>query len=279
MKILIVGLGQIGFADAEYLKSVGVEVDGYDVDSAAVERAVAAKVIQRGVSSFAGYDVYVICVSTHNPKNLFEPLLNSVYDVVEKILVEGKQGSLISVESTVPVGTVDTIAGIAAHEMHVVHVPHRYDFNSREKHGVNQLRVLGGYSGCCCSAGEMFYSGLLKIPLHLVKSAEVAELSKIVENTYRFVQIGFAEELKLACDENGVDFSDLAAAVNTKWNVEILEPRTGIGGHCLPKDSEMYLHFFNSSIVRGAKRSDARYRDRLNVLNSSVISPSDVVCG
>jgi len=81
----------------------------------------------------------------------------------------------------------------------------------------------------------------LEIPMHSVSSIEVAELTKIIENSHRYLQIAFAEELYLYCQANNILFSELRDALNTKWNVEILEPRDGIGGHCLPKDTKMFL--------------------------------------
>src|SRR5437899_7034099 len=81
----------------------------------------------------------------------------------------------------------------------------------------------------------------LGIPMHPVSEVEIAETTKIVENAHRFLQIAFAEDLYLYCEANDIDFSELRDALNTKWNVNILEPREGIGGHCLPKDSKRFL--------------------------------------
>ncbi|MGB6672394.1 MAG: hypothetical protein WBE34_08170 [Candidatus Nitrosopolaris sp.] len=81
----------------------------------------------------------------------------------------------------------------------------------------------------------------LGIPMHQVKEVERAELTKIIENTPRYLQIAFAEDLYLYCQANNIHFPELRDALNTKWNVNILEPREGIGGHCLPKDTKMFL--------------------------------------
>jgi UDP-N-acetyl-D-mannosaminuronate dehydrogenase len=93
---------------------------------------------------------------------------------------------------------------------------------------------------------------------------EIAELLKMVENSYRFVEIAFAEELKMMCDELGVAYEELRQAVNTKWSIKLLEARDGIGGHCLPKDTQMYLNVgtnaLNLSIVEAAKIMDQYYK-------------------
>jgi UDP-N-acetyl-D-mannosaminuronate dehydrogenase len=104
----------------------------------------------------------------------------------------------------------------------------------------------------------------LAIPMHPVSSIEVAELTKIIENAHRYLQIAFAEELYLYCTENGISFPELRNSLNTKWNVEILEPRDGIGGHCLPKDTKMFVNSSNtikSKILQAAMEIDEDYRE------------------
>jgi UDP-N-acetyl-D-mannosaminuronic acid dehydrogenase len=103
----------------------------------------------------------------------------------------------------------------------------------------------------------------LSIPMHPVSSVEVAELTKIVENAHRYLQIAFAEELYLYCKSNSISFSELRESLNTKWNVEVLEPRDGIGGHCLPKDTKMFINSSNtikSKILQAAMEIDEDYR-------------------
>jgi UDP-N-acetyl-D-mannosaminuronate dehydrogenase len=103
----------------------------------------------------------------------------------------------------------------------------------------------------------------LEIPMHAVSSIEIAELTKIIENSHRYLQIAFAEELYLYCKANNILFSDLRDSLNTKWNVEILEPRDGIGGHCLPKDTRMFLNSskMKSKILQSAIEVDSLYRN------------------
>jgi UDP-N-acetyl-D-mannosaminuronic acid dehydrogenase len=104
----------------------------------------------------------------------------------------------------------------------------------------------------------------LSIPMHPVSSIEVAELTKIIENAHRYLQIAFAEELYLYCTANGISFPELRDSLNTKWNVEILEPRDGIGGHCLPKDTKMFVNSSNtikSKILQAAMEIDEDYKE------------------
>jgi UDP-N-acetyl-D-mannosaminuronic acid dehydrogenase len=109
----------------------------------------------------------------------------------------------------------------------------------------------------------------LRIAMHPVSQIETAEITKIAENAHRYLQIAFAEELYLYCQVNDINFSELRDAVNTKWNVEILEAREGIGKHCLPKDTKMFLEsskLARSKILAAAMDVDddyKRYRAKL----------------
>jgi len=267
-KILIIGLGEIGYSNAEYMKSIGLEVDGFDISEKAIQRALNAGIIKRAATSFEGYDYYVICISTHLPTDMFVPYLDGVYDLAKRLAKEGKTGALIGIDSTVPRGTSNKILEIVNHRLHVVHVPHRYYVHEKKDHGVNQTRVLGACDKCCEKEAVGFYHDILGVPLHPVSSIQVAELTKIVENSYRYLEIAFAEEMKMVCDNIGLSFDELRKAINTKWNIKILEAQKGIGGHCLPKDSEMVLEinrkYIKSSILDAAKAVDRQYRSHIS---------------
>jgi UDP-N-acetyl-D-mannosaminuronate dehydrogenase len=100
--------------------------------------------------------------------------------------------------------------------------------------------------------------------MHPVSSIEVAELTKIIENAHRYLQIAFAEELYLYCKSTNISFAELRDSLNTKWNVNVLEPRDGIGGHCLPKDTKMFINSSNaikSKILQAATEIDEDYRE------------------
>ena len=263
-KVLVIGLGEIGYNNCEYLTRYGFNVDGYDINDEAIQHALSEEVIQKKAKNFKGYNYYIICVSTHNPQNIFQPSLNGFFDVLQRLAHEGNYGSLVAIESTITKGTSQKANKIINHRLHVAHAPHRFYASEKELHGIKQTRVLGGCSPCCTAEALYFYRELLDIPMHVVNNIELAELSKIIENSYRFLQIAFAEELKVFCDINSINFVELREAINTKWNIELLDAQQGIGGHCLPKDSRMYLKLltkiFSSPIINSAIKSDKHYK-------------------
>ena len=292
-KVVVIGLGQLGLPVAKYVKERGFDTYGYDISQKAMEIAESNYGIKKA-TTFKDFDVLIICVSTHSPNDIFSPQIDSLMSVVEKISRESKPGALISIESTIPKGTSKKVFEKVDHRLHVVHAPHRWYALEEKEHGVNQLRIIGGVSNCCLQHGLSFYDGIsiegtssvddnlglntnavatntitsvapsLKIPMHPVSSIEIAELTKIIENAHRYLQIAFAEELYLYCKANGISFTELRGSLNTKWNVDILEPRDGIGGHCLPKDTKMFVNSSNlikSKILQAAMEIDDSYRE------------------
>ena len=280
-KILVIGLGEIGYHNAEYMSQLGVNVEGYDIDEKAVQLALNDKIISRQADSFAGYDYYLVCVSTHNPKDMFVPFFDGLLGVAERLAVEGKEGALVAIESTISRGMSRRVCEILQHRLHVAHVPHRYFGEEKKEHGVRQLRVLGGCKECCVAEAFEFYNDFLDIPMHIVKTVEVAELTKVLENTHRFLEIAFAEELKMFCENQGLDFEELRASINSKWNENVLEAREGIGGHCLPKDTKMFHELSKGllpfSTIAAAIKSDELFRKRLeNKFKVLVLSPDEI---
>ncbi|MFL6406106.1 MAG: hypothetical protein ACJ71F_03425 [Nitrososphaeraceae archaeon] len=340
-KILIVGLGQLGLPVAKYVKEKGFDdAYGYDISPKAIDRAEKTAGIKKA-TDFSDFDVYIICVSTHKPEDMFSPYIEGLVSVVGRISKEAKNnGALVSIESTIPRGTSNKVLEILGHRLHVSHAPHRWYALEEKEHGVNQLRVVGGVHDCCLEAAMQFYNGgeggnsdsgmvgsiitdvgssnnnnnhhhhddgeeynnnntvinpnttpansinitttrkSLGIPMHPVSKIEIAEVTKIIENAHRYLQIAFAEDLYLYCQTNNINFSELRDALNTKWNVNILEPREGIGGHCLPKDTKMFLQSsksIKSKILTAAVEVDQdyrRYRQARVISSKSIISPS-----
>jgi UDP-N-acetyl-D-mannosaminuronic acid dehydrogenase len=325
-KVLIIGLGQLGLPVAKYVKEKGFDVYGYDISQKAIQRAEKIAAIKKA-DNFSEFDVYIICISTHRPDDMFTPQIDGLLSIVqEKIAKEAKNGSLVSIESTIPRGTSKKVFEMLNHRLHVAHIPHRWYALEEKEHGVNQLRVVGGVCDCCLNAAVQFYGQInvsnninnnndsnnkinidngngnsngnangknsilmgdtgieikhstmddaiatsssssssttgkknndfnytpnLEIPLHPVSDVEIAEITKIAENAHRYLQIAFAEDIYLYCQSNSINFPELREALNTKWNVEILEPRDGIGGHCLPKDTKMFLQSSKSVATR-----------------------------
>jgi UDP-N-acetyl-D-mannosaminuronic acid dehydrogenase len=320
-KVLIIGLGQLGLPVAKYVKEKGFDVYGYDISQKAIKRAEMIAATKKA-DNFSEFDVYIICISTHKPDDMFTPQIDGLLSIVqEKIAKEAKNGSLVSIESTIPRGTSKKVFEMLNHRLHVAHIPHRWYALEEKEHGVNQLRVVGGVCDCCLNAAVQFYGQInvsnninnnndsnnkinidngngnangknsilmgdtgieikhstmddaiatssssssttgkknndfnytpnLEIPLHPVSDVEIAEITKIAENAHRYLQIAFAEDIYLYCQSNSINFPELREALNTKWNVEILEPRDGIGGHCLPKDTKMFLQSSKSVATR-----------------------------
>ena len=284
-KVLIIGLGQLGLPVAKYIKQRGgFDVYGYDISSKAMDRAQTTAGIKKA-TNFSDFDVYILCISTHKAEDMFSPQIEGLLSIIDKISKEAKNGALVSIESTIPKGTSKKVFEMLNHKLHVAHAPHRWYALEEQEHGVNQVRVIGGVCDCCLKVAMYFYDGRsenmnnsfsfsssneekskaksLGIPMHPVSDIEIAELAKIIENADRYLQIAFAEDLYIYCQANNISFPELRDAVNTKWNVHILEPREGIGGHCLPKDTKMFLQSsksIKSKILQAAIEVDQDYR-------------------
>lgn len=298
-KVLIIGLGQLGLPVAKYVKDRGFETFGYDINHQRVEDAEKNYGI-KSIKRFDDIDVFILCVSTHDPNDEYTPSIDGLFSVTQKISRQAKNGSLVSIESTVPKGTSKKIFEMLNHRLHVAHAPHRWYSLEEDVHGVNQVRVIGGVSDCCLKVALQFYdSGNealefndiiannnnhensrrndLGIPMHPVSEIEIAELTKIIENADRYVQIAFSEDLYLYCQANNVNFGELRDALNTKWNVKILEPRDGVGGHCLPKDTKMFLQSsksIKSKILIAAMEVDRDYRRFRELRGYRLIPPA-----
>src|SRR3954469_7530494 len=326
-RVLVIGLGQLGLPVAKFIKEQeGFDVYGYDISSKAMDRAHTTAGIKKA-TNFSDFDVYILCISTHRPDDMFSPQIEGLLSIVDKISKEAKNGALVSIESTIPKGTSKKVFEMLNHRLHVAHAPHRWYALEQEEHGVNQLRVLGGVCQCCLDVAMEFYDGRVRmngeingqaygieieserkgnldnnndkdkgkengennnyivideeeqlqqrcdtvnphkksldIRMHAVPQIEIAEITKIAENAHRYLQIAFAEDLYLYCQANNINFAELRDALNTKWNVNILEPRDGIGGHCLPKDTKMFLQSsksIKSKILTAAVEVDQDYR-------------------
>jgi nucleotide sugar dehydrogenase len=284
-RVLVIGLGQLGLPVAKYIKQRGgFDVYGYDISSKAMDRAQTTAGIKKA-TNFSDFDVYILCISTHKAEDMFSPQIEGLLSIIDKISKEAKNGALVSIESTIPKGTSKKVFEMLNHRLHVAHAPHRWYALEEQEHGVNQVRVIGGVCDCCLKIAMYFYDGRsenmnnsssfsssneekskaksLGIPMHPVSDIEIAELAKIIENADRYLQIAFAEDLYIYCQANNISFPELRDAVNTKWNVHILEPREGIGGHCLPKDTKMFLQSsksIKSKILQAAIEVDQDYR-------------------
>ncbi len=263
-KVCVVGLGQVGLPTAQFIAERGYDVWGFDIAEEAIHRGQ-----NSGIKATIKWDeipqanVYVICVSTSLINN--NPDVTAVFNVCKKIARKAEEHSLVSIESTVALGTCRKInEEIFGCSYSLIHVPHRFWAGDPEMHGVRQARVIGGVNSESLERGVDFYHGQLGIPLHKASTIEVAEMSKVAENAYRYVQIAFAEELRMICEQSGLDFQEVRNACKTKWNIEIMEAREGIEGHCLPKDIRYLASLSkNDSLLEPSIFTDNMYREWL----------------
>ena len=201
-------------------------------------------------------DIVVITVQTPVKENK-EPDLIHLVNACKEVGKNLSKGSLVCIESTVPPGTTESVIKPIIEEYGL---KLGIDFNlvfSYERvtpgHLIENLRtlprVIGGLTSDCATCGKEFYETFCKGEM-FITDARTAETSKLVENSHRDINIAFANEAALICSALGVDFYEVKEYVNALPNREgasnpyrnILEPGAGVGGHCLPKDSQLLLH-------------------------------------
>lgn len=218
-------------------------------------------------------DVVIIAVNTppkHVGDKLVELLRSGVRDVEEFIDLSSlrsasagiaeriKRGALIAVETTIyPGGTEENVARVLedrglvpGKDVYLVHAPERVDPGNRRWWTGNIPRVIGGVGEGSLERGLRFYRDVLGLEMHPVSDVRVAELSKIYENTYRLVNIAYAQETLMRA---GVNVLEMLDAVSTKpFGIKVFYPGPYAGGTCLVKDSLMYYASTGSEIVRNA---------------------------
>ena len=258
--VFIMGLGEIGLNNAKYYREMGCTVSGWDIDwsARAIAREIGFQVMDELEDSYLE-DIDVISISVAT---------NVVYKVVQN-LVENfgllDLNPLLIIESTVVPGTCMSIWDeLLDKHIGIAHVPQRYWGEDPHGRGVRRKRVVAA------SDDETFFRAIkflkdvnmLTFPVY---GLEVAELCKVAENAYRYVMIAYAEELANVCKELGVDFLAVKEAIETHQTIGyLLEPRKGIGGHCLPMAADIMedISGFNH-IISGAKEADLWYREEL----------------
>ena len=252
MKVCIVGLGEIGTAVLN-----DMQAKKQDFEYIAVDNDPSKFGNQPNVSytmSPLPSDVYVICVYS----------TEEVISVLRQL--DYSNSPLVVIESTISPESEKEINELAKN---IVFFPHRFHAGSTE-HGVfNQSRVMGGSSENIERAIE-FYKNFMDSNLITKTTSSIAVISKVVENAYRFTEIAVAEEIKILCDKNGIDFKELRKCTNTKWNIDIKKALEGIYGRCLSKDMELLNDFFKENkIFSTAIEIDKNYKETKNSNNSN----------
>jgi len=242
MKVLVIGLGVVGFPTAEYFGRF-FDVYGYDTTFRCGKNFTTVRTFNR-----VEPDIFVICVPTNQVRNICKDI---------------DRNKLVLIESTMQIGTCKKIAEDFGIKL-LAHCPHRYWELSSTLHGVKQLRVLGALNNESLKLAKQVYAKT-GISVHSVSSLEVAEASKLVENANRFVNIAFSEEIKMLCGKLELDFEEVKRACNTKWNINLLEARDGIGGVCLPQDIRFLLKLYEKlcckeGLMKGAVKTNEKYR-------------------
>ena len=260
-KVCVVGLGYIGLPTAALLASTGFNVIGVDLNAHAVETinqgrihivepdldayvrsAVAAGRLQAYPQPQAA-DIYMICVPTpfHAGEGIPQPNIDYVLAATGSIAALVKPGDLVILESTSPVGTTRKMAevlsqaGVDMSQVHVAYCPERVLPGKIMTELVENDRVVGGLTPEATKAVSAFYKTFVRGAV-LETNAATAEMCKLTENSYRDVNIAFANELSLLCAKSGINVWQLIKLANRHPRVNILQPGTGVGGHCIAVD-------------------------------------------
>jgi UDP-N-acetyl-D-mannosaminuronic acid dehydrogenase len=263
-----VGLGYIGLPTAATLASRGVEVIGVDINPQVVEavnagqsyfsepdldmllRAATTLRKLRATSQPEPADAFVIAVPTpfHEDRSPNLDYIDLAADAIAPVLASG---NVVILESTSPVGTTARLAARLARlrpdlrlpparhpeplDVHVAHCPERVLPGRMVRELIENDRIVGGITESCAEHAEVVYQIFLQGKLFRT-DAPTAELVKLVENAYRDVNIAYANELSLICDQLGLNVWQVIELANRHPRVSILQPGPGVGGHCIAVD-------------------------------------------
>ncbi|WP_286862847.1 MULTISPECIES: UDP-N-acetyl-D-mannosamine dehydrogenase [Pantoea] len=264
--ISVIGLGYIGLPTAAVFASKGKKVVGVDINARAVEtinrgaihivepdldEVVHAAVTRgdlRATTQPEPADAFLIAVPTPF-KDEYQPDLRFVKAAAESIAPVLKKGDLVILESTSPVGSTEQMAEWLAAarpdlrfpqhgetpDIFVAYCPERVLPGKVMVELINNDRVIGGMTPACSARASDLYRLFLKGEC-FETNARTAEMCKLTENSFRDVNIAFANELSLICAEQGINVWELIALANRHPRVNILQPGPGVGGHCIAVD-------------------------------------------
>lgn len=275
--VCVIGLGYIGLPTAALLSNKGFDVHGVDVVPKIVDIINSGEIhiiepeldqyVKNGVSSkklvastqptYA--DIFIIAVPTPFHEG-YRPNIDYVISATKSIAPFIKEGNLIILESTSPVGTTDKIAqeltafGIDVDKINIAHCPERVLPGQVMRELIENDRIVGGINQKSTNAVKVFYESFVTGSV-LTTDAKTAEMCKLVENSYRDVNIAFANELSMICEEAEINVRELIDLANKHPRVNILQPGCGVGGHCIAVDPWFIVSDFPkySNIIKQAR--------------------------
>lgn len=258
-KVVMIGLGYIGLPTAALMASKKFSVLGVDINQAVVNtineglihivepdlsgivKDVVSKKSLRASTSPDFADVFMIAVPTPF-KEGFQPDISYVENATRAVIPFLKEGNLFIIESTSPVGTTEKMKNIIFEErpelenkIYISYCPERvlpgkviYELEHND-------RVIGGINSESAAITKEFYRKIVSSNLYITNS-QTAEMCKLVENSSRDVSIAFANELSMICEKANINVWELISLANKHPRVNILNPGTGVGGHCIAVD-------------------------------------------
>ena len=262
--ICVIGLGYIGLPTAALLANNGYNVHGVDVIQATVDTINQGKIhiVEPGLEDFVKKavdngklkadtrptksDVFIIAVPTPFREG-FVPNLDYVISACKSIAPFVKSGDIVVLESTSPVGTTEKIgeilkdSGVNISEIFIAHCPERVLPGKILHELVQNDRIVGGLTFEATRKTADFYKTFVKGEI-LQTDARTAEMAKLTENSFRDVNIAFANELSILCDKFGINVWELISLANRHPRVNILSPGCGVGGHCIAVDPWFIVH-------------------------------------
>ena len=276
-KICVIGLGYIGLPTAALLANRGYSVHGVDVVASTVDTINQGKIhivepdldtfVRAAVNSgnlkasltpdFA--DVFIIAVPTPFHEG-YVPNVDYVVSATKAIAPYVKEGDIVILESTSPVGTTDLVGdtlkeeGIDTSKLFIAHCPERVLPGHIMRELVENDRIVGGLTEEATEKTVEFYKTFVSGAV-LSTDARTAEMAKLTENSFRDTNIAFANELSILCDKFGIDVWELIKLTNRHPRVNVLQPGAGVGGHCIAVDPWFIVHAGgdDAKIIRTAR--------------------------
>ena len=263
-KICVIGLGYIGLPTASLLANRGYKIHGVDIVQSTVDTINRGEIhiVEPDLDTFvrsainSGYmvadtkptqsDIFIIAVPTPFHDG-YVPNIDFVIDAIKSIAPYIQDGNIIILESTSPVGTTDKIEevlkeeGIDTSKIYISHCPERVLPGKIMRELVENDRIVGGLTPEATAKTVEFYKTFVKGEV-LSTDAKTAEMAKLTENSFRDVNIAFANELSILCDKFGIDVWELISLTNRHPRVNVLQPSAGVGGHCIAVDPWFIVH-------------------------------------